>query len=67
VALAVTPQPMKDPDQTCTYNNGDAKVRDLINMFPYHVEGDTCAPSYAPFFDQAADLIGEVCGKFVPQ
>jgi len=67
VALAVTPQPMKDPEQTCTYNNGGAKVRDLINMFPYHVEGDTCAPSYAPFFDQAADKIGEACGKFVPQ
>jgi len=67
VALAVTPQPMKDPGQTCTYNNGGAKVRDLINMFPYHVEGDTCAASYAPFFDQAADLIGEACGQFIPQ
>ncbi|MBA3549807.1 MAG: hypothetical protein H0T76_25280 [Nannocystis sp.] len=67
VALAVTPQPMKDFDQTCSWNNGGAKILDLINMFPYHVEGDTCAPSYAPFFDQAADLIGEACGQFVPQ
>jgi hypothetical protein len=67
VALAVTPQPMVDPDQTCTYNNGNAKVRDLIYKFTYHYEGDTCAPSYAPFFDKAADLIGEACGQFVPQ
>ncbi len=66
VALAVTPQPMKDPDQTCTYNDGTAKVRDLINMFPYHAEGDTCAPSYAPFLAKAADLIGEACGSFIP-
>ncbi len=66
VALAVTPQPMKDPDQTCTYNDGTAKVRDLVNMFLYHAEGDTCAPSYAPFLAKATDLIGEACGSFIP-
>jgi len=66
VALAVTPQPMTDPDQTCTYNDGDALVRHLINMFPYHHEGDTCAPSYAPFLDEAADLIEVACAGYVP-
>ena len=35
-------------------------------MFPHYLEGDTCAPSYAPFFDVAADLIGEACGSFIP-
>jgi hypothetical protein len=42
-------------------------MRQLLEKFPYHVEGDICAASYAQFFDQAADLISEVCGKFVPQ
>jgi hypothetical protein len=53
----------------CSYDIlGDQyKMRQLLKKFPYHVEGDTCAPSYAPYFDQAADLIGEACGKFVPQ
>ena len=70
VALGVIAQPIKDPPVPgCAYDDlGDQyKMRQLLKMFPYHVEGDTCAPSYAPFFDQAADLIGEVCGKFVPQ
>jgi hypothetical protein len=31
------------------------------------VFGDTCAPSYAPFFDKAADKISEACGSFIPQ
>jgi hypothetical protein len=70
VALGVIAQPIKDPPVPgCAYNNiGDQyKMLQLLKKFPYHVEGDTCAPSYAPFFDQAADLIGEACGKFVPQ
>jgi hypothetical protein len=45
----------------------DGKIRDLIDMFPYRAYGDTCAPSYAPFFDEAADKIGEACGSFIPQ
>ncbi len=53
----------------CTYDVlGDQYLmRQLIKKFPNHIEGDTCAPSYAPYFDQAADLIGEACGQFVPQ
>jgi hypothetical protein len=70
VALGVIAQPIKDPAVPgCAYDVlGDQyKMRQLLKKFPYHIEGDTCAPSYAPFFDQAADLISEVCGKFVPQ
>jgi len=52
----------------CTYDEPPAgKIRDLIDMFPYKAYGDTCAPSYAPFFDEAADMIGEACGSFIPQ
>lgn len=43
------------------------KLRDLIDMFPFHAYGDTCAPSYATFFENAASLISEACGSFVPQ
>ena len=43
------------------------KLHDLITMFPYHYEGDLCAPSYAPFFSAAAELVDEACASFVPQ
>jgi len=71
VVLGVIGQPLQQGAQEvpgCTYdgNNFDP-LRELIKKFPYHVEGDTCAASYAPFFDQAADLIGEACGQFIPQ
>ncbi len=72
VALGVIAQPLEEgaPEiPGCTYDGlGDQyKMRQLLEKFPYHVEGDTCAPSYAPYFDQAAELIAEACGKFVPQ
>ncbi len=70
VALGVIAQAIKDPPVPgCSYDIlGDQyKMRQLLKKFPYHVEGDTCAPSYAPYFDQAADLIGAACGQFVPQ
>ncbi len=72
VALGVIAQPLQEgaPEiPGCNYDIlGDQyKMRQLLKKFPYHVEGDICAPSYAPYFDQAADLIGEACGKFVPQ
>jgi len=72
VALGVIAQPLQDgaPEiPGCNYDVlGDQyKMRQLLKKFAYHVEGDICAPSYAPYFDQAADLIGEACGKFVPQ
>ncbi len=72
VMLGVVPQPLKAGEQEepgCVYQSdpiNKGKIRDLIDRFP-HAYGDTCADSYAPFFDEAADLIGEVCGKFVPQ
>ncbi|MBA3548111.1 MAG: hypothetical protein H0T76_16640 [Nannocystis sp.] len=68
VTLLVTPQFMPDPPAGCT-TDGDHenKLRDLITMFPYHVEGDTCALDYAPYFATAAKLVGEACATFVPQ
>ena len=73
VMLGVVPQPLEEGEQKkpgCTYDedpiNKD-KIRDLIDRFPNRAYGDTCADNYAPFFVQAADLIGEVCGNFVPQ
>jgi len=71
IMLGVVPQPVKEGEQEvpgCTYdNNPGGKIRDLIDRFPNRAYGNTCADSYVPFFDEAADLIGEVCGKFVPQ
>jgi len=73
VMLGVVPQPLEEGQEEkpgCTYHDipGPAgKIRDLIDMFPYHAYGDTCAATYAPFFDEAADMIGEACGSFIPQ
>ncbi len=68
VTLLVTPQysPIEIPGCTVAFDH-ENKLRDLITMFPYHVEGDTCAPSYAPYFNDAAKLVGEACASFVPQ
>jgi len=70
VMLGIVPQPHeegKPEDPTCTYDDEpEGKLRDLIDRFPYHHYGNTCAPTYAPFFDEAAALIGEACGSFVP-
>jgi len=71
VMLGVVPQPHVEGEPYvlgCTYDDEeDGKIRDLIERFPYKAYGDTCAPSYAPFFDEAADKIGEACGSFIPQ
>jgi hypothetical protein len=69
VLLAVVPQPLgnKEPVPGCTYDDPPFIFSDLFSRFPYTVYGDTCAPSYAPFFDAAADKIGEACAKYVPQ
>ena len=68
ITLAVLTQTHKEPDPTCIEDsNGYDPVRDLIKMFPYHVEGDICAPSYAPYFAAAAELVGEACENFIPQ
>jgi len=73
VMLGIVPHALEEGAQElpgCAYDShpvNKGKLRDLIDRFPHRAYGDTCAPSYAPFFDQAADLIGEVCGRFVPQ
>ena len=66
VALAVLPQyaPEQPPGCTGEFNHKN-KHRELINMFKYHVEGDACTPSYAPYFTAAAKLITEACDNFV--
>ena len=70
VMLAVTPQPYQEGDPMipgCTYDEPPLNFSDLLSRFSYTVIGDTCAPSYAPFFDAAVDKISEACGSFIPQ
>ncbi len=69
VMLAVTPHPLGDnePVPGCTYNDGPLAFSELFSRFSHTMYGDTCAPSYAPFFDAAVDKIGEACGSFIPQ
>ena len=56
------------PPPGCGYDNdGKQKLRTLIDMFPYHTEGNTCAPTYVPFFEQAVGLVDEACDSFIPQ
>ena len=69
VLLGVVPQPLGDaePVPGCTYDIPPLDFSDLFSRFSYTVVGDTCAPSYAPFFAAAVDKINEACGSFVPQ
>ena len=70
VTLLMFPPFMLDPPPGCTYDtfpNAKRKLRELINMFPYHLEGSTCAPTYAPYFAAAAELVDEACAEFSPQ
>ena len=70
ITLFMTPQYVPNPPPGCTYDDDDKdkeRLRELITMFPYHVEGDTCAPTYAPYFAAAAELVGEACASFAPQ
>jgi len=56
------------PPPGCAYNDSGSYIfDDLFSRFPYHAFGDTCAPSYAPFFDAVVDKISEACGSFIPQ
>jgi Zn-finger protein len=41
--------------------------QELIELFPFHDEGDCCAESYVPFFETAAGRVAEACSSFVPQ
>ncbi len=58
-----------EPAEDCFYWDEPSygTFEDLLSRFPYAVFGDTCTPSFAPFFDQAADKISEACGSFIPQ
>jgi hypothetical protein len=71
VMLAVLPNAPGEfePAEDCDYwgEPSFGIFEDLLSRFPYKVFGDTCTPSFAPFFDQAADKISEACGSFIPQ
>ena len=70
VMLMITSQMHEgEPPPGCVTvdDDGKALLRDLINLFPYRFEGDTCAPTYVPFFEQAVGLVGEACDSFIPQ
>jgi hypothetical protein len=69
VMLAIQPQTAVGEEQPgCTYDWGlDLRLRQLIRMFPFHAEGDTCAASYVPFFETAVSRVAEACASFVPQ
>jgi len=68
VMLAIQPQPLVGEEEpNCTYDDdGKLRLRDLIQMFPFHAEGNTCAASYVPFFEDAVGLVTEACSAFIP-
>jgi hypothetical protein len=71
VMLAVTAFPPKEDEPLepgCIYDHTEANnYLPLLEQFPYHLRGDACADSYAPFFDEAVGMIDEACGSFAPQ
>ena len=46
---------------------GLVRLREWQQLMPHSLAGSTCAPSYAPFFADAAKLIKTQCDAFVPQ
>jgi hypothetical protein len=70
VALLISAQWLVgEPVPDCVYQETPGNhLRDVIELFPYHDEGDICADSYAPFFNgAAASLVYEACNSFIPQ
>jgi hypothetical protein len=71
VALAILPQlQVGEPVADCVYNDPPIQqhLLDVIELFPFHADGDICADSYAPFFKgAAASLVHEACNAFIPQ
>ncbi|PRP89969.1 hypothetical protein ENSA5_69100 [Enhygromyxa salina] len=54
-------------DPVCSAESQDpAKIREFIEMFPNHIKGSVCEANYAPFFDQAVDLINTTCDEYTP-
>ena len=43
------------------------RLREWQTLMPHTLAGSTCAPSYAPFLADAAQLIKSQCDAFVPQ
>ncbi|MFO7561623.1 MAG: hypothetical protein R6X02_03180 [Enhygromyxa sp.] len=43
-----------------------AKIREFIQKFPHQIIGSVCEANYAPFFNQAVDLIDTTCDEFDP-
>ena len=70
VMLAIQPQAVPRGEEKkpgCTYDDdGKMRLRDLIEMFPFHDEGNSCAASYVPFFQTAAGRVADACTAFVP-
>jgi hypothetical protein len=51
----------------CPVESGDpAKIREFIQKFPNQIMGSVCELDYAPFFEQAVDLINTTCDEYVP-
>lgn len=70
VALAITPQPLVGEYQPgCAFNDSGkpTQFEDLLEMFPYHAEGDPCAATYTPFFADAVSLVAEACDSYISQ
>jgi hypothetical protein len=71
VALAIIPQLLEgEPEPFCTYNEPPIAqhLLDVIELFPYHDDGDVCADEFATFFNgAAASLVHEACNSFIPQ
>jgi hypothetical protein len=42
------------------------KIREFIQKFPNQIMGSVCEANYAPFFNQAVDLINTTCDEYVP-
>ncbi|MDC0720655.1 hypothetical protein [Nannocystis bainbridge] len=70
VGLAIIPQPLEgEPVPDCVYDDGlwQQHLREVVQTFDYHREGNICADSYDGFFSEAADLVHEACNAFIPQ
>jgi hypothetical protein len=42
------------------------RIRQFTEMFTYAFIGDSCAPDYSPFFEEAISVIDDACDNYVP-
>jgi hypothetical protein len=56
------------PNNVCHETSGDegVRIREFTNMFTYGFIGDSCAPDYSPFFEEAILVIDDACDNFTP-